>query len=247
MTQRIALVTGASRGIGAGIAKTLAHNGIAVAVGYVHNSEKAQAVVNSILASGGKAQALEIHNESRKSIKDALALIAQKWGNVDILINNGAIAQEKQFLTLTDDDWDQMLAINLKGAFMATQEVLPQMIDQKWGRIINISSIGGQWGGMNQIHYATAKAGLIGLTRSIAKVYGSHNITCNAIAPGLIATEMSEAELNTPDGQDKVKNIPRKKLGTVEDIGEAALYLSGDQANYVTGQTLNLNGGMYFG
>jgi NAD(P)-dependent dehydrogenase (short-subunit alcohol dehydrogenase family) len=193
------------------------------------------------------AHAVEIRNESRQSIKDAIHWITKIMGSVDILINNAAIAQEKPFLTLTDDDWDQMLNINLKGAFMATQEVLPSMIDKQWGRIINISSIGGQWGGMNQIHYATAKAGLIGLTRSIAKVYSAHNITCNAIAPGLIATDMSEAELNTPAGQEKVKNIPRKKLGTVDDIGEAALYLSSDQANYVTGQTLNLNGGMYFG
>jgi acetoacetyl-CoA reductase/3-oxoacyl-[acyl-carrier protein] reductase len=247
MKHRVALVTGASRGIGAGIAQTLASHHIAVAVGYARNREKAQAVVDSIAAQGGIATAVEVHNESRQSIKDALELIAKTIGSVDILINNGAIAQEKPFLTLSDDDWDQMLAINLKGAFMATQEVLPGMIDQQWGRIINISSIGGQWGGMNQIHYATAKAGLIGLTRSIAKVYSAYNITCNAIAPGLIGTEMSEAELNTPAGQDKVKNIPRKKLGTVEDIGEAAQYLASDQANYVTGQTLNLNGGMYFG
>jgi acetoacetyl-CoA reductase/3-oxoacyl-[acyl-carrier protein] reductase len=247
MKHRVALVTGASRGIGAGIAQTLASHHIAVAVGYARNREKAKAVVDSIAAQGGIATAVEVHNESRQSIKDALELIAKTIGGVDILINNGAIAQEKPFLTLTDDDWDQMLEINLKGAFMATQEVLPRMIDQQWGRIINISSIGGQWGGMNQIHYATAKAGLIGLTRSIAKVYSAYNITCNAIAPGLIGTEMSEAELNTPAGQDKVKNIPRKKLGTVEDIGEAALYLASDQANYVTGQTLNLNGGMYFG
>ena len=247
MKHRVALVTGASRGIGAGIAQTLASHHIAVAVGFARNREKAQAVVDSIAAQGGIATAVEVHNESRQSIKDALELIAKTIGGVDILINNGAIAQEKPFLTLSDDDWDQMLAINLKGAFIATQEVLPRMIDQQWGRIINISSIGGQWGGMNQIHYATAKAGLIGLTRSIARVYSAYNITCNAIAPGLIGTEMSEAELNTPAGQDKVKNIPRKKLGTVEDIGEAALYLASDQANYVTGQTLNLNGGMYFG
>ena len=247
MTKRVALITGASRGIGAGIAQTLAKHKTAVAVGFAHNELKAKTVANSIVAAGGTAQAVEIRNESRQSIKDAIQWIDQTMGGIDILINNAAIAQEKPFLTLTDDDWDLMLTINLKGAFMATQEVLPRMINQKWGRIINISSIGGQWGGMNQIHYATAKAGLIGLTRSIAKVYSAHNITCNAIAPGLIATEMSKAELSTPAGQDKLKNIPRQKLGTVDDIGEAALYLSSDQANYVTGQTLNLNGGMYFG
>src|SRR5262249_14832892 len=151
----------------------------------------------------------------------------------------------KPFLEIDDADWTTMLSVNLVGAARCIREVLPSMLAGKQGRIINVSSIGGQWGGMNQVHYAAAKAGLINLTRSMAKLYSKEGITCNAIAPGLIATEMSAAELDTPQGQDKVKSIPCGRLGTTEEAGALAVYLASDAAGYLTGQTFNLNGGMY--
>jgi len=240
-------ITGASRGIGAGIARRLAADGLSVAVGYNSNKDTADEIVNEILSASGVAISIPLNVESRDSIKKAVALLQRKFGIVDVLVNNAAIAQEKPFLEITDNDWDHMLGVNLRGPFALIQEVLPQMLDQGYGRIVNISSIGGQWGGINQIHYASAKAGLIGLTRSIAKTFSSNGVTCNAVAPGLVATEMSAAELNTEAGKEKVKNIPCGRLGLVEEVAGAVSYLVGPDGGYVTGQTLNLNGGMYFG
>jgi len=230
------LVTGASKGIGASIADTFVSNYYNVAYGY--NTHKPDNDNFNI----------KVDISSRKSIKNAICEIEQKFDSrIDILINNAAIAQEKDFLTITDDDWQTMLNVNLQGAFRITQEVLLGMIEQKWGRIINITSIGGQWGGFNQVHYAASKAGLINLTQSIAKIYSKYNITSNAISPGLVATDMSVNELNTKAGQEKVKNIPMGRLGTTDEIAKIALFLASQDASYITGQTVNANGGMYFG
>lgn len=230
------LVTGASRGIGKSIADVFVSNGYNVAYGY--NTRK----------SNNDNFNIKVDISSRESIKNAIHEIEQKFdSSIDILINNAAIAQEKDFLTITDDDWQTMLDVNLQGAFRTTQEVLPEMIEQKWGRIINITSIGGQWGGFNQVHYAASKAGLINFTQSIAKIYSKYNITSNAIAPGLVATQMSENELNTKPGQEKIKNIPMGRLGTTDEVAQIALFLASQDASYITGQTVNANGGMYFG
>jgi len=139
-----------------------------------------------------------------------------------------------------------MLDVNLVGAVRCARRALPQQLERGWGRIVNISSIGGQWGGMNQLHYAAAKAGMINFTRSLAKLYSGQGITSNAIAPGLVATDMSAAELDSEAGQAKVAGIPAGRLGTVEEVGETVAFLASDGAAYLTGQTLNLNGGMYF-
>jgi NAD(P)-dependent dehydrogenase (short-subunit alcohol dehydrogenase family) len=247
MSRRIALVTGASRGIGAAIARRLAADGMAVAVGYRQGAAAAAAVVAEITAAGGSAVAQAIDVADRDSIRAALTAIGEQLGPVDILVNNAAIAQEKPFLTISDDDWDGMLATNLRGPFACAQEVLPSMLERGWGRIVNIVSIGGQWGGINQIHYASAKAGLIGLTRSLAKTFSQQGITCNAVSPGLVATEMTAAELDTPAGRDKARQIPVGRIGTAEEIAAAVAYLVGPGGDYVSGQTLNVNGGMYFG
>jgi len=234
--EQTVLVTGASRGIGASIANIFVANGYNVAYGY--NTHKPYNDNFNI----------KVDISSRESIKNAIHEIEQKFDSrIDILINNAAIAQEKDFLTITDDDWQTMLDVNLQGAFRTTQEVLPGMIEQKRGRIINITSIGGQWGGFNQVHYAASKAGLINFTQSIAKIYSNYNITSNAIAPGLVATQMSENELNTKAGQEKIKNIPMGRLGTTDEIAKIALFLASQDASYITGQTVNANGGMYFG
>ena len=139
-----------------------------------------------------------------------------------------------------------MLGTNLRGAFIFSQEVLPNMMKSGWGRIINIASIGGQWGGINQVHYAASKAGLINLTRSIAKIYSSYGITCNSVSPGLVQTDMASREIGSKEGQEKLKNIPIGRVGTTSEIASAVGFLASDEASYITGQTINLNGGMYF-
>lgn len=246
MMQRVAVVTGASRGIGAAIARRLATDGFSVAVCYRERTDAAEAVVAQITATGGHALAVPIDVSERASIRFAFATAAT-LGPLSILVNNAAIAQEKPFLTLTDDDWNTMLATNLRGPFACAQEILPGMIERGWGRIVNIVSIGGQWGGINQIHYASAKAGLIGLTRSLAKTFSHHGVTCNAVSPGLVSTDMTAAELDTAAGRAKAQQIPVGRLGLTEDIAAAVSYLTGPSGAYVSGQTINVNGGMYFG
>lgn len=242
-----AVVTGASRGIGAAIAIRLARTGLPVAVGFQSRASAAERVVKTIEENGGRGLAVSMDIADRTSVKNAMAMVRNHLGPIGVLVNNAAIAQEKPFLTITDDDLQTMLSTNLGGPFVCTQEVLPLMLEQGWGRIVNITSIGGQWGGMNQIHYASAKAGLIGLTKSIAKTFSRQGITCNAVSPGLVATEMSGAELNTPAGQDKARQIPVGRLGTAEEVAEAVAFLVSSGGAYMTGQTLNVNGGMYFG
>ena len=234
---KLIFVTGASRGIGASIADMFASKGHHVVYGY-HQTPITNPKVFSV----------KVDISSRKSIKKAIDLSYKHFGkNIDVLVNNAAIAQEKTFLNITDDDWAKMLDINLQGAFRFTQEVLPNMIKNNWGRIINITSIGGQWGGFNQVHYAASKAALINFTQSIAKIYSLYGITSNAIAPGLVATEMSANELATQAGQEKLKNIPINRLGKKEEIASIAYFLASNDASYITGQTINANGGMYFG
>ena len=160
------------------------------------------------------------------------------------MVNNAALAQEKPFENITDADWDRMLAVNLRGAFIVAQETLSAMKAKKWGRIINITSIGGQWGGMRQVHYAAAKAGLINLTHSLARLYSGDGITANAISPGLVATGMIKKELKSKSGRQKAAQIPARRIAEPEEIAAGIVYLASDAAAYVTGQTLNINGGM---
>ena len=243
---KVAFVTGGSRGIGKGIVYSLAKSGYKVAFSYNSSSDESENIVRELSRFGKKILAVQMSVEIRSSVKCAIAKIEEKLGQIDILVNNAGIAQEKPFDTITDDDWDRMQAINLRGPFSVTQELIPNMLKQGWGRIINVSSIGGQWGGFNQVHYAATKAGLINFTQSVAKIYSQFGITSNAIAPGLVATDMSLAELETDLGKKKVESIPARRLGTVEDVGSAVVYLASSEASYITGQTINLNGGMFF-
>ena len=247
LQNKVTLVTGGSRGIGRGLAQRLANEGCSVALTYRSRGDLAETVVEQLQADGHSALSIQMAIEERPSVIRALELVRRRWGPVDILVNNAAISQEKPFGTITDQDWDNMMAANLRGPFICAQECLPDMIERGWGRIINISSIGGQWGGFNQVHYAASKAGLINLTRSLAKLYSGNGVTTNAVAIGLVQTDMSAAELATEAGQEKAKAIPRGRLGTVQDIADAVAFLASEQADYITGQTINLNGGMYFG
>lgn len=247
LTDKVAMVTGGSRGIGRGIAIALADAGSDVALTYHTNQTLAQEIVETIMAHGGNAIAIQMTVEDRTSVKRAMADVRESLGPINILVNNAAIAQEKPFDTITDVDWDRMLAVNLRGPFICCQEVLPDMLKRGWGRIINITSIGGQWGGFNQVHYAAAKAGLINLTRSLSRIYSGQGITTNAVAPGLVHTEMSARELESEAGKEKVRSIPIGRIATIEEVAQVVVFLASDAASYITGQTINVNGGMYFG
>ncbi len=241
--RRIAFVTGGSRGLGARIARALTAAGQRVAIGYRERADLAAEIV----AAGGAEQAVEVELGDASSVGAAFAAVRETLGPVDVLVNNAGMAQEKPFLDLDDADWERMLSVNLLGAVRCLREALPAMLERGFGRIVNISSIGGQWGGVNQVHYAASKAALINLTRSTSKLYCDRGITSNAIAPGLVATDMSAPELASDAGKAKVRGIPLGRLGTVEEVGATAAYLCSDAAAYVTGQTFNLNGGMYSG
>jgi NAD(P)-dependent dehydrogenase (short-subunit alcohol dehydrogenase family) len=238
---KLALVTGAGSGIGQAAALALLDAGYRVACGYNANRAGAEKLQKTHQA----ALAVKIDIGSRVSVRRAVAAAVRHFGgSVDIVVNNAALTQEKSFETITDADWDRMLAVNLRGAFIVAQETLPAMLAKKWGRIINITSIGGQWGGMRQVHYAAAKAGLINLTHSLARLYSGAGVTANAIAPGLVATGMIARELKSKAGRQKAAQIPLGRIADPSEIAAGVLYLASDGAAYVTGQTLNINGGM---
>ena len=247
MASKLALVTGASRGIGAAIALALAKNNIKVILGYKSNRELAVKIQEKIKLNDGYAEIVEIDINERVKVKKAISFINDNFGPIDILVNNAAIAQEIPFLEISDHHWDQMLGSNLRGPFICTQEVLPHMLNNQWGRVVNIVSIGGQWGGINQIHYASSKSGLIGLTKSLAKTFSKHGITFNAVSPGLIETDMTINELNSQQGKQKINLIPIGRVGLAEEVASAVAFLVNPGSEYITGQTINVNGGMYFG
>lgn len=240
---RLVFVTGASRGIGRAIAEAFIDAGYMVAVGYNVSSDTAHEVVSG----RDNALAVRVNIASRESIRCALGRCRDYFGApVGVLVNNAAIAQEKPFFELTDEDWDTMLSVNLRSNFVFAQEVLPEMLRGNWGRIINISSIGGQWGGFNQVHYAAAKAGQINLTRSLAKLFSSQGIATNAVAIGLARTDMSAREIDCKDSVAKIQGIPSGRLASKGEIAATCLFLASDDAAYITGQTINVNGGMLF-
>ncbi|MFA5771228.1 MAG: 3-oxoacyl-ACP reductase family protein [Thermoplasmata archaeon] len=247
MEERTALVTGGSRGIGRAIAIALAKEGINVALTYNTNKEKAVAVVKEIESKGSRAICIKLDQKSRGDIHKVIEEVHKNFGKLNILVNNAALTQEKPFETINDEDWGNMMAVNLRGPFIFCQEAIPDMIGQGWGRIINICSIGGQWGGVNQVHYAIAKAGLINLTKSLARIYSKNGVTSNAVSPGLVDTDMIVAEMTTPAGREKVRSIPIGRIATAEEIANVVVFLASEKASYITGQTINVNGGLYFG
>jgi NAD(P)-dependent dehydrogenase (short-subunit alcohol dehydrogenase family) len=236
---QIAFVTGASRGIGKAIALDLLAKNYRVAVGY--HSNKTLAYEISSLHSN--ATPIKVDVSSAVSIMLAFKEIEDKLGKVDILVNNAGISQVKSFEALEDKDWEVMWETNFMSAVRCTRLALPSMVEKGFGRIINIASIGGQWGGFHQIHYAATKAALINLTKSIAKVYSSEGICCNAVAPGLIDTDMIIKEVkNIVDTTHK--GIPVGRVGSVQEVSALVGFLCGSESSYITGQTYNVNGGM---
>lgn len=245
LSERVAFVTGASQGIGRACALHLAIDGAAVAVA-ARNQEKLNELVAEITTAGGRAAAFALDVADEAQIKDAIKAASTKFGKVDILVNNAGITRDQLVMRMKRTDWDAVLQTNLTSAYLCIQQVIPSMLKQRWGRIINISSVFGQMGQAGQANYAASKAGLIGLTMAIAREVGSRNITCNAVAPGFIETAMT-AVLSEEFKQSAVKQIPLGRVGTADDAAAAVAFLASDDASYITGQVLGVNGGMLMG
>jgi len=245
LSGRVALVTGASQGIGQGCALRLASAGAAVALA-ARNREKLEGVAAQIAASGGKAAVFQLDVADEEQIKAVVKGAIAELGKVDILVNNAGITRDQLVMRMKRADWDAVIQTNLTSAYLCIQQVIPGMLKQRWGRIINVTSVFGQMGQAGQANYAASKAGLIGLTMAIAREVGSRNITCNAVAPGFIATAMTEA-LPEELKQTGLKAIPLGRIGTAEDVAGAVSFLASDEASYITGHVLNVNGGMLMG
>jgi len=242
---RVALVTGASQGIGRACALALAEAGATVAVA-ARNEEKLNAVAQEITGKGGKASAFKLDVTNEDEIKTTVKAIIAQLGKIDILLNNAGITRDQLFMRMKRADWDDVVNTNLTAPYLLTQAVISPTLKQRWGRIINITSINGQMGQAGQANYASAKAGLIGLTKSVAREVASRNITCNAVAPGWIDTAMT-ADL-TQELKDKmVAAVPLGRPGTDQEIAAAVCFLASEEAAYITGHVLNVNGGMYMG
>lgn len=242
---RVALVTGASQGIGKGIALELAKAGATVALA-ARNEAKLAEVKAEIEAAGGKAEtfALDVSNED--AIKAGAKEIVAKLGAVHILVNNAGVTRDTLMLRMKTTDWDDVLDTNLKGAFLLTQALLQPMMKARWGRVINISSVNGELGAPGQANYSASKAGLIGLTKSMAREFASRNITVNAVAPGFIETDMTHV-LTEDQKNAMLGAVPLGRAGSVVDIAAAVRFLASEEAGYITGHTLDVNGGLYMG
>jgi len=245
LSGRVALVTGASQGIGRACALELAKAGAAVAVA-ARNQEKLNEVVQQISSNGGKANAFVMDIGDEEQIKSAFKTALAQLGKIDILVNNAGITRDQLVMRMKRADWDSVLNTNLTSAYLCIQQVIGSMLKQRWGRIINITSVFAQMGQAGQANYASSKAGLIGLTMAIAREVGSRNITCNAVAPGFIETAMTSG-LPEEFKQNALKNIPLGRLGTPEDVARAVAFLASEDASYITGHVLNVNGGMLMG
>lgn len=243
MTNRTAFVTGASRGIGRACALTLAQAGARVVVA-ARDLTKLEEVAAEIRAGGHDAFVVAMDLASADSIRAAFATAAKEFGRIDILVNNAGVTRDGLALRMKKEDWDTVLATNLTGAFLATQQVLQGMMKERWGRIINISSIVAEAGNPGQANYVASKAGLIGLTKSLAQEIASRNITVNAVAPGFIETDMT-AVLSQELKENMLGHIPLRRFGRSEEVAAAVRFLASEEASYITGHVLNVNGGMY--
>jgi 3-oxoacyl-[acyl-carrier protein] reductase len=241
----IALVTGASQGIGRACAVALAEAGAAVALA-ARNEEKLKEVAQEIKRAGGQAEVFRMDMASEDDIKNAVKGAAAKFGKLDILVNNAGITRDTLSMRMKRADWDDVIATNLTGAHLAAQAAISGMLKQRWGRIINITSIFGQMGQAGQVNYAASKAGLIGMTMALAREVASRNITVNAVAPGWIETAMTEV-LSEEMKEQMKKAIPLGRAGKPEEIAHAVRWLASDEAAYITGHVLSVNGGMLMG
>lgn len=243
LDDKVAVVTGASRGIGAAIAKGMADEGAFVVVNYAGSQEKAEAVVSEIEAAGGKAKAVGCDVSDAAAVEAFIKDIVKEYGGIDILVNNAGINRDGLLMGMKEADFDDVLRTNLKGTYNCCRQVVRPMMKKRAGRIINMASVAGVIGNAGQVNYAASKAGVIGLTKSVAKEVASRGITCNAIAPGFIKTDMTDA---LPDSvkEEAVGQIPLGRFGEPEDIAQMAVFLASDKAGYITGQVICVDGGI---
>jgi len=244
LTDKVAIVTGSARGIGQAIALKLAEVGADVVVNDIEAAaEPLENVVNEIKAIGRQSLAVTADVSSAEDVNRLIETAVKELGKIDILVNNAGVTRDNLLMKMSDEEWDTVLNIDLKSAFLCTRAVIRHMLRQRSGRIISIASVVGMIGNAGQANYSAAKAGIIGFTKSIAKEVGSRGITVNAIAPGYIQTKMTE-QLNDEQTQEMLKRIPLTSLGTPRDVAEAVAFLASDEARYITGHVLNVDGGM---
>jgi len=243
ISNKVAIVTGGGRGIGRAIALKLAEVGATVVINDVGEAEPAESVAEEIKAMGGQSLAILADVSSAEDVTRLVETTVSTYGKVDILVNNAGITRDHLLLRMTDEDWDKVLRVNLKSVFLCTRAVLKDMAKQRWGRIISISSVVGVVGNPGQANYASAKAGIIGFTRTVAKEVASRGITANAIAPGFIETGMTQ-QLKEEWKQELRKRIPAGCFGSPRDVAEAVAFLASEEARYITGQVLGVDGGM---
>lgn len=241
---KVALVTGAGRGIGRAVAIKFAQEGADV-VCISRTQKNADSVAQAVREQGRKAIAAGIDVADSEAVDNLLSDVMKEWSRVDILVNNAGINRDSLLVRMKDEDWDSVLDTNLKGAFICARAAAKVMMKQRYGRIVNVTSIVGLSGNAGQVNYSASKAGLIGLTKSIARELGSRNITCNAIAPGFIETDMT-AELNEEMRKKIVQNTSVGRLGTPEDIAGAVLFLCSDESSFISGQVISVDGGLSF-
>jgi len=237
------LITGAAQGIGKSIALLLAQNGANIVVSDI-NLERAEETAREIESIGSKAMAVKVDVASLKEVEQMVEAVLEKFGKIDILVNNAGITRDKLILRMTEEDWDAVLNVNLKGTFNCTKVVVRHMAKQRSGKIVSIASVVGEMGNAGQANYSASKAGVIGLTKTIAREFAQRRINVNAIAPGYIETPMTE--ILPEKVKEELKSlIPMERLGKPEDVAEAVLFLVSEESNYITGQVLNVNGGIY--
>jgi len=243
LTGKVALVTGAAQGIGKAVALLLARHGADIVVSDI-NLEKAEETAKEIESIGQKAMAIKVNVASLNDVERMVEAVLKKFGKIDILVNNAGITRDKLILRMTEEDWDIVLNVNLKGTFNCTKAVVRHMAKQRSGKIVSIASVVGEMGNAGQVNYAASKAGVIGLTKTIAREFAQRGINVNAIAPGYIETPMTEV-LSDKVKEELKRLIPMERLGKPDDVAEAVLFLVSEESNYITGQVLNVNGGIY--
>jgi len=244
---KVCLITGGGRGLGKAMALAFAHEGAkAIAISYIANLEEAQETYQQIMETGCSAYINKVEVTNQASIKGWIKQIIEAEGKIDVLVNNAGVNRQGPIDTVTEKDWDEIMAVNLKGPFLTSQQILPEMVSSGGGRIINIASVSGLYGGPTTAHYAASKAGLISLTQVLARWGAEHNILVNSIAPGIIETDLTREELRSGGGKGIVALTLLKRPGQVEDVASVAVMLASDEQNYITGQTISPNGGSYF-